>query len=150
MVAMKRPELEKVHEEPFVQIEMIEKEPENQPPVKRKGRKLSMGNDGVHLESTFDELDATAEIDSEMPDLEPVTEVPTLEEQELLQLQKNGEKENETSEMDNEVAELTKAEEENDTVDEQSGLKKSELLRTLEELDNAEGEFFVFGINFDV
>jgi len=139
MVAIKSPELVKVPEEPFVQIEMIEKEPENQPPVKRKGRKLSMGNDDVHLESSFDELDATTEIDSEMPALEPVTEL-SLEEREQLPLKKIEEKKNETSEVDNEVAELTETEKENDPVDEQSGLTKSELLRTLEELDNVEGE----------
>ena len=150
MVAIKNPELVKVPEEPFVQIEMIEKEPENQPPVKRKGRKLSMGNDGVHLESSFDELDATTEIDSEMPALEPVTELPSQEEREQLPLQKIEEKENETSEIDNEVAELTETEKENDPVDEQSGLTKSELLRTLKDLDNAEGESHIYLNKFNL
>lgn len=145
---MASPELVKVPEEPFLtshcKIEMIEKDSENQPPVKRKGRKLSMGNDGVHLESSFDELDETAEIDSEMPALEPVTELPSLEEREQLPLQKIEEKENETSEVDHEVAELTETEKENDPVDEQSGLTKSELLQTLEDLDNAEGESLIY------
>lgn len=136
VVAIKSPGLVKAPEEPFVQIEMIEKEPVNEPPVKRKGRTMSTGNDGVHLESSFDGLDATAEVESEMPALEPVTEMPELEEQEQLSTQKI--EENESTEIDNEVAELTKTEEETDPVDEQSGMTKSELLRTLEELEDAE------------
>ena len=63
--------------------------------------------------------------------------MPELEEQEQLSKQKI--EENESTEIDNEVAELTKTEEESDPVDELSGLTKSELLRTLEELEDAEG-----------
>ena len=124
-------------EEPFVEVEMVQEPVVQQEPVKRK-KKLSTGIEGVtYLESSCDEDEIVH--DSEMPALEPVAEMPEEETAAEREIHDQPALEEKGKKVDDEVAELTKTEEDYfNPVDQQSGLTKSELLQKLNELEDAE------------